>query len=269
MLAKRGERRGRDGVHGVGSDQLFDVIGVGIAWVLRRGARPQAALRPRAGLAQLLPARPAEKLLEALVCHLRVGDRCFSVESLEGALLRRIRAQSDLLREDLVHLRVHAAHEEAGHARDATQVAALLVKLFEAGHVGLDHLHVAVDREDQRDVDVVALGDLVEDRRQALLGGGDLHHHVRTPALVVQVLGKCDRASRVGGDRRADLDADEAVLALGPVIDRPEHVRGRLYVRDHQLPQHVVRLFPGPDHLHHRLVVVGRSAHGLLEDGRV
>src|SRR6266566_3038278 len=67
VLTERGQRRGRDGVDSVGADQLLDVVGVGIARVLGRRARPQAALRARPGLVQLVPARTAEGPLEVLV----------------------------------------------------------------------------------------------------------------------------------------------------------------------------------------------------------
>ncbi len=143
------------------------------------------------------------------------------------------------------------------------------MQLLEPRQVRLDHLVVPVDREDQRDVDVVALGDLVLDRGKPLFGRGDLDHDVGPPAPIAQVLGHRDRASRVVRERRRDLDADEAVLAFGLVVDRPEHVRGGLDVLDHHSPEHVRGLglvLHQPDH---RLVVVGRAADGFLEDGRV
>src|SRR2546430_12941451 len=55
MLAKCGQRLRWNGVDGVRADQLFAVVAVRVARILGRGARPQAALRPRAGFAQLLP----------------------------------------------------------------------------------------------------------------------------------------------------------------------------------------------------------------------
>src|SRR5207244_8835493 len=91
VLAEGGPRGRRGRVHGVRANELLDVVRVGIARVLGRGAGPQAPLRPGAGLAQLVPARPGEELLVVLVRHLRVGDRSFAVEPLQRLLLLRIR----------------------------------------------------------------------------------------------------------------------------------------------------------------------------------
>ena len=51
--------------------------------------------------------------------------------------------------------------------------------LLEAGEVGLHHLGVAVEAEDERDVDAAALGDHRPDRGDALGRAGDLHVEVR------------------------------------------------------------------------------------------
>ena len=269
VLAERGQRRGRDRVHGVGADELFDVVGVRIARVLGRGAGPQAPLAARAGFAQLVPARTGKELLVALIGHLRVGDGRLAQQLVQRPLLLRILRLAGLLGQDLVDLGVHAADEKARHAGHLAEVAAIFVQLLQPCEVSLDHLRVAIDRKDQGDVDVVALGDLVEDRGQSFLGRGDLHHHVRPPAALAQVLGHPDRAARVVGERRRDLDADESVLALCLVVDGAEGVGRRLDVLDHQLPQHLGRLLLLTHQLDHRLVVVGRAADRLLEDRRV
>src|SRR5207245_273963 len=102
--------------------------------------------------------------------------------------------------------------KEARDAGDRAKLPTLLAQLFEAGQVGLHYLAVPVDREDEGDVDVVALGDLVVDRRDPFLGGRDLHHDVRPVASGSQVFGERDRASSAVGDGWRDLDADEAVV---------------------------------------------------------
>ncbi len=266
VLAEGGEGGRRNGVDRLRADQLFDVVRVGVARVLGRGARPQAALCASPGLPQLLPARTAEELLPALVGHLRVGDRRLAVQLLQRAFRARVGRGVDLLGKLLVDLRVDAAHEEAGDASDLAQVSPAFVQRLEARKECLHHLGVAVDREDQRDVDVVALGDLVFDRREALFGRRDLDHHVRSRAPVVQILGELDRLPGAVGDRRPDLDAHEPILAFRPVVDGAEHVRRGLDVFHHEAPEHVGRLRLLADELHHGLVVVGRAADRLLED---
>ena len=179
VLAEGRERRGRNGVDRVGADELLDVVGVRIAGILGRRAGPERTLRAGAGLAQPVPARTVEELLEVLVRHLGVGDRGLAVQALELALLGGVRDGLDLVGQHLVDLGVDPADEEARHARDLAEVPSLLLQLLEPGEVRLDDLVIAVDGEDQRDVDVVALGDLVLDRGQPFLGRRDLDHHVR------------------------------------------------------------------------------------------
>src|SRR3989442_1358367 len=103
VLAERGQGGGRNRVHRVGSDQLFDVIRVGIARVLGRGARPQRALQLGAGLLQLVPPRAAERLPEMLVGDLGVRDGGLSIKTLERPLLAGVGAQLDLLTQGLVY----------------------------------------------------------------------------------------------------------------------------------------------------------------------
>ena len=107
------------------------------------------------------------------------------------------------------------------------------------------------------------------DRGQPFLGRGDLDHDVGPVGAVAQVLGHRDGAFRVARQCRRDLDADEAVLAFGLVVDGPEDVSRGLDVLDHQSPQHLRRRRLLFDQADHRLVVVGRPADRLLEDGRV
>jgi hypothetical protein len=58
--------------------------------------------------------------------------------------------------EATVDLGVDPADEERGDARDVGQVA---VVLLEAREVGVDHLGVALEAEDEGDVDAAPLGD--------------------------------------------------------------------------------------------------------------
>ena len=60
MIAESIERRGRNGVDGVGPDQFFDVQHVAITGILGAGAGPQQPLRLRALSRQLLPMRAGE-----------------------------------------------------------------------------------------------------------------------------------------------------------------------------------------------------------------
>ena len=98
---------------------------------------------------------------------------------------------------------------------------------LEARQVGLDDLVVAVEAEDQRDVDAAALADHLADGRDALGGGRDLDEQVGPVDPRVEVAGRGDGALGVVGQGRGDLERDEAVAAVGRVVDRAQDGRGR------------------------------------------
>ncbi len=92
----------------------------------------------------------------------------------------------------------------------------------------------------------MALGRSGRGSRAAPLVAGILTITLGRSAAVAQVFGHRDRARGARGDRRRDLDADEAVLALRLVVDGPEDVGRGLDVLDHQLPQDLRRASPWP-----------------------
>ncbi len=156
VILERLDRLERHRVHGVGPDELLDVHRVAVGGVLRRGRRPQRALRPRALALQVLPALALERLAEVLVRELRVRDRELALE---------LRVAERL--EPLVGLGVDARDEERRDGADLRRVAAAGDEPLEPAEVRLDDGLVAVEREDERDVDRRAVRDAVLDRRQA------------------------------------------------------------------------------------------------------
>src|SRR5439155_16279607 len=109
------------------------------------------------------PARAAERLLPVRVRELGVRDRELALELLVADGLQA-----------LVRLGVDARDEERRDRRDLRRVAAARDEPLEAAQVSLDDGLVALEREDQRDVDRLALGDRVLDRGQPGRGRRDL-----------------------------------------------------------------------------------------------
>ena len=260
-LAVVGERLdglARHRVDRLGPDQLLDVDDVAVLGVLGRGRRPQAALRGRALGGERVPVRAREDLLVGLVGELGVGDRELALELGVAGLV-----------EPLVGLGVDARHEERGDGGDAGRVAAALDEPLQAADVGLGDLAVALEREDQRDVDGDPARDRLLDRRQALLRGGDLHEQVRAVDQLVEVRGLLDRALGVVGEVRVDLERDPAVLAAALVVHRTQHVAGGLDVAGGEREEDVLRLALALEHLAQLLVVGVALGDRALEDGRV
>ena len=248
----------RHGVDGVRADQVVDVPGIRQRRVLGAGARPQRALDPRpapglGGEVRLL-AQPQERLVGGA----RVGDGSARAQ-LRGVFLQRVQLRVD-------HA-VDTADEERG---DRGDLARALV-LAQAAGVGGVHLLVAVDREQQGDIDVDALGDQHLDRLQPRLGCGYLDHQVVAMHRAPQVPSLLDRAVGVMGQVRRDLEADEAVGALGCVVHWSQGVAGGLDILDREplVERLGVDLVVGLEQVEDGLVVGAGAGDRLVEDGRV
>ena len=121
---------------------VVDVERGGVRRVLRGGRRPQRPLHPRALRRERVPPRAGERREEELVRELGVGDR--------GRPAQRV-----ALGEPAVGLGVDPAHEER---RDRREVARCRRRARRGcsspSRNALDDLRVALETEDQRDVDV-------------------------------------------------------------------------------------------------------------------
>ncbi len=131
--------------------------------------------------------------------------------------------------------------------------------------IGLRHLPVAGQAEEQGDVDVDALTDELPDGGQSLLGGRHLDQDIGAVQGLPQAPGLGNGAVGVVGQVGIDLQADEAVFALQLVIEGPEDVRGLPHVRHGQglvnLLDGLTRLGQGAD----IRVIIGAPGNGLFE----
>ena len=193
-----------------------------------------------------------------LVGELRVRDR-------ELALQLRI----PVLLEPTIGLGVDPRDEEARDRRDRRGIAAGLDEPLEPAEVRLDDGLVAVEREDQRDVDRLALRDRVLDRAEAGLGGRDLDEQVRSVDVLVQAHRLLEGALAVVGERRVDLERDVAVEALAAIPHRSHQVAGALDVLDRELEEDLGRVVLPLHDLLELLVVPLARRERLLEDRRV
>ncbi len=216
--------RGRYRIDSVATDQLLHVEHIAVFRVLRAGARPEQPLRLSARIGERFPAGTAEQFLIALIGELGVGDGGPAEQFAQTRPLVGVLRFLELLRDDRVDRRVYPADEEARHTGDPGRVASALDEALESPEVGLGHPLVHVPGEEQRDVDVDAVGDELLDGRYALLCGGHLDHGVVTADGLPEAAGFCDGAGGVVGELRRDLEADIAVAAVRRLVDRRHHV---------------------------------------------
>ena len=224
----------------------------------------RCGLRPGGG--ERLPARTGEQAEILLVGDLGAGDGDLAAQALERRLVRA-GALGQAFVDGLVDHAVDPAEEEAGDAVHPGDVAPTRLQRLQAGDVGLGHLEIGVDAEEQGDVDVDAVGDQLADRRNALGGARHLDHHVgpidrppQPPRLDQARLGVEAQVGR-------DLEADEAVLAPEGVVKRTQHVGGGLDVLDRDPLVEIDHV--GVGHRQHGfqlIVVVRRLPDGLFED---
>src|SRR3954454_1036480 len=249
------DRLGRHGVHRVRADQLLDVHRVLVGVVLDRRRRPKAALRPRALARELLPAVAGEDLLVGLVGELGVGDRQLAAELFLALLV-----------EALVGLAVHARDEERRDTRHLARVSAGLDEVLEALDVGLGDRAVAVQAEDQRDVDGDAGADRLLDRAQAVLRRGDLDVDVRAVDELAQARGLLDGGVAVERDLRIDLERHEPVDPAGALVGVAQDVARVLDVAHRELEEDLLGVLAALQDLLDLLVVGVAGRDRLLED---
>src|SRR3954467_14643115 len=248
----------RHRVHGAGGDELGDVHRVRVLRVLHARRRPQRPLRARSLGLQRPPPVGGEDLLVGLVGQPGVRDA-------RPALERRVGAG---LVQPLVDLGVDAGHEERRDRRDALQRSALLQALLQPGQVGLHDRPVALEAEDEGDVDTDAAGDAGGDGRQAGLGRGDLDVQVRPVDQPPQVRGLGSGGVGVVCQARGDLEGHPAVTG-GHLRDRGEQVTGVADIGRRDRAQRLLDAHPA-DREGVQLVVVGlRPADRRGEDVRV
>ncbi len=140
---------------------------------------------------------------------------------------------------------------------------------FEAGEVGVHDLLVAVETEDQGDVDVAPLGDHLLDCGKGFNGSRDLDHQVRPIDPLMKGPRRCFGSGSIVGEAGVHLDADIAVEAPAVVEQWGEHVEGTVDVGEYQCPVVIGDRTTVAHQLAELIVVVGGALDRLLEDGGI
>ena len=151
---------------------------------------------------------------------------------------------------------------------DAFGVAAARDEPLEPTQVCLDDLAVALEREDERHVDVLAARHTLLDRAEARLRGRDLDVEVRLRDPREQPHRLVEGTFAVVRERRVDLPGHETVPRVLLVHGR-EDVEGRLDVARGELEEDLLRIALVLQELFQLRVVVVALRDRLLEDGRV
>ncbi len=182
----------RHGVDCVRADERIHVQDVGIARVLGAGAGPEQPLWSGAGGCQPLPGGALEVITEPGVGQLRIGDR---------DLAPQIEQPSAFGLDATIGFGVHPAHEERGHRGQSIQRLSCPPPSLEGPDIGLRHLAIVVQGEEQGDVDVDPLREQALDRGPAFSGTGHLDHQVGPIHLGPEAASLRDRAVGVAGER--------------------------------------------------------------------
>ena len=141
---------------------------------------------------------------------------------------------------------------------------------LEAGEVGVDDLLVALDGEQQRDVDVDATGGELLDGGDAGLGGGNLDHHVGPREAPPQRQGLLDGRRGVVCQVGRAFERDEPVAPVAGVVGRAQQVGRMADVVEREREEELLRVVHTGGDRRADLVVVGvRAGDRLGEDGGV
>ena len=169
----------------------------------------------------------------------------------------------------LVDRGIEAADEDAGDRSDAVDRLPRGDATLEAADVGVGCRFVALQAEDQRDVDVDSRGDHLGDRRDALGRRRNLDHEIRPVDGGRQTLGRRDRPRRVGGERRRDLEAHVPVAAVRRFVETPEFVERMADVVDRERFEERIGIVNRRRERAELLVVVIAARYRFFEDRRI
>ncbi len=142
--------------------------------------------------------------------------------------------------------------------------------MLQAADEGVGDRLVAVEREDQGNVDVDAFIDHLLDRGQALGRRRNLDHDVGAIGTLEEVASLGDGLLRVVGGGGGNFQADVAVHVVCAVVDGPKDVGGALDVFDGERLENLLAVRdPLAHQLLHGVVVVAAAVNRLLEDGGI
>ena len=129
------------------------------------------------------------------------------------------------------------------------------------------HLFVAVDAEEQGDVDVDTLAGQLANRGQAFRGGRHLDHHVLAIDGLPEAPRFFDRCLGIVREIRRDFEADVPVAAFCGVVDRAKQVRRARGCRGSRAPRRVpsARHPACPLDLLQGIEVIGAAGDRLFE----
>ena len=211
-----------------------------------------------------------DEVFVPLVGKLRVSDRDSPRKALETRPLVDIGHFFQSLLYEGVHRRIDAADEEAGYARDLSDIVATSEPCFETLEVRLCDGLVGSQGEQQGDVDVDPVFGELPDRRYTLERAGHLDHHVLAADGCPQSPRFFDGSLRVVREKRRHFQADEAVSAVGFVV---HGLQDRGCVLDVGDRERLVRCLcvagAGFRNRGKRVLVIRASENRFLENGRI
>ena len=158
----------------------------------------------------------------------------------------------------------------AGDAADHGDVAACPRQILQPGDIGFDDLLVDAHGEQQCDVDVQAASDQFANCRKTGRGRRHLHHQVGTLHRLPKPQRFGHRGLGVVGQVGRAFQADIAIAALRPIVNRAQHISRGLDIGDRQMLvdcRNAV-VCPGLELLQ-RIGIFVALADCLLEDRRV
>ena len=99
--------------------------------------------------------------------------------------------------------------------------------------IGVNHLAVALNAEDERDINADAFGKDPGDGWQTLTGGRNLNHEVLTVNRRPQLQRLSNSSFGIAGEKRRNLERNAAIDTAGGIVKRTKQVACALHITDH------------------------------------
>src|SRR6266699_75539 len=143
------------------------------------------------------------------------------------------------------------------------------VTFFQGGDVGISYAAVVVKRKDERNIDVDTIGQRLLNGRNSFWCRWNLDQQIRAINRLPEAADFGERALCIVCQFWRDFEADEAILPVGPIIDRAQDVSYSTNVAYDESFVDLVRALPFLDKLCYLLVIGIAATDRLLKNSGI
>ncbi len=214
-------------------------------------------------------ARTAKHALELLIRQAGIGNGRLALECRELLPHGGIAGGVDLLLEQVVYQHIYATDEKARHRGHVADIFTSGSALLQGVEIGVGHLPVILDGENERDIDIDPLSKRAANGGDTRRRGRNLDHQIGPINGLPEAAHLCERPLSIMRQVRGDFDAHKPILPVCLIIDGTEQVGNHTFVGHCQRFVDFFGSLALAQQLLHLLIVGSIVSNRMFKNGRV